>query len=181
MLRLLRLFLLAAAISLLTAGSALGAGLQFSAPVQLPNGNPDAHPFYTGGEPSIAFDPNGDGHLYVTAPEFIPAALNSTFGLTDGGQGVAYWASDNGGASWPRVGLTGTQNGGGGPPGGGPPGPPPPSARLRGARALRPSRRPRGCGRRDLHLQGLRQDVPQLQRWRHQQPAGPGERPRVAD
>src|SRR3954469_14939704 len=113
MLHLLRLFLLAAAILLLTAGSALAAGLQFSAPVQLPNGNPDAHPFYTGGEPSIAFDPNGDGHLYVTAPEFVPAALNTTFGITDGGTGVAYWASDNGGASWPRVGLTGTQNGGG--------------------------------------------------------------------
>src|SRR3954449_2600851 len=113
MLHLLRLFLLAAAISLLTAGSALGAGLQFSAPVQLPDGNPDAHPFYTGGEPSLAFDPNGDGHLYVTAPEFIPAAANSALGLTDGGQGVAYWASDDGGATWPRVGLTGTQNGGG--------------------------------------------------------------------
>src|SRR3954453_21752866 len=112
MFRLLSLALLVAGVLLLP-DVALADALQFSAPLQLPHGDPNAHPFYTGGEPSIAFDPNADGHLYITAPEFIPAAANTALGLTDGGQGVAYWASDDAGGSWPRGGLTGTQNGGG--------------------------------------------------------------------
>src|SRR3954465_9706553 len=111
MFRLLSLALLVAGVLLLP-DVALADALQFSAPLQLPHGDPNAHPFYTGGEPSIAFDPNADGHLYITAPEFIPAAANSALGLTDGGQGVAYWASDDAGGAWPRGGLTGTQKGG---------------------------------------------------------------------
>src|SRR3954452_24610898 len=113
MFRLLSLALLVAGVLLLP-DVALADALQFSAPLQLPHGDPNAHPFYTGGEPSIAFDPNADGHLYITAPEFIPAAANTALGLTDGGQGVAYWASDDAGGSWPRGGLTGTQHGRGG-------------------------------------------------------------------
>src|SRR4051794_28779411 len=113
--RLLIFAVVAAAALVLADGAALAAGLEFSAPVQLPNGNPNAHPFYTGGEPSIAFDPNADGHVYITAPEFIPAAANSALGVTDGGQGVAYWASDNAGGAGPPVGLPGPPNGGGGP------------------------------------------------------------------
>src|SRR3954452_1777080 len=104
---------LAALLVAAGADSALADGLQVGAPPLLPPGTPNKPDYLSGGEPSIAFDPNGDGHLYVTAPEFVPAALNTTFGITDGRKGVAYWASDNGGASWPRVGLTGTQNGGG--------------------------------------------------------------------
>src|SRR3954453_19414114 len=114
MLRLLRLFLLAAAVSLLTAGSALAAGLQFSAPVQLPNGNPDAHPYYSGGEPSIAFDPNGDGHVYVTAPQFIPTGVdNAAAQGPDSNVRVSVLSSSDSGQSFPLNVLTGASNGGG--------------------------------------------------------------------
>src|SRR3954463_4578700 len=105
--------LLAGAIMVLPADAALADGLAFSAPFLLPHGDPNVHPFMTGGEPSLGFDPNGDGHVYVTAPEFVPAQVNNAVGATDSPVGVAYWASDDAGKSWPRSGLTGTRNGGG--------------------------------------------------------------------
>src|SRR3954452_1147782 len=113
MFRVLSLGLLVAGLLLLPTDLALAEGLQFSAPLQLPHGDPNVHPFMTGGEPSLGFDPNGDGHVYVTAPEFVPAQVNNAVGATDSPVGVAYWASDDAGKSWPRSGLTGTRNGGG--------------------------------------------------------------------
>jgi hypothetical protein len=97
----------------LAAPTAQAGSLKFSNPVQLPHGDPDAHPYYTGGEPSIAFDPAGDGHVYVTAPESIPALLLQPLGIGDATAGIAYWTSDDHGRTWPVSGNTGTLNGGG--------------------------------------------------------------------
>lgn len=107
-----RTLLLAGALLLVSAPAALAGTLSFTAPQQLPHGDPNAKPFQSGGEPSIAFDPNGDGHVYVTAPQGIPAVAGAV--LTGGSQtGVGYWASADHGLSWPVSGLTGTLNGGG--------------------------------------------------------------------
>src|SRR3954468_20228049 len=111
MFRALILAVVVAGVLLLPGDVALADGLQFSAPVLLPHGDPNQHPFMTGGEPSIGFDPAGDGHVYVTAPEFIPAQANNAVGATDSPVGVAYWASDDAAKTWPSSGLTGTRNG----------------------------------------------------------------------
>src|SRR5436190_22823463 len=66
---------LAALVVAAGADSALADGLQFGAPLLLPHGTPNKPDYLSGGEPSIAFDPN-DGHLYVTAPQFIPTGVN---------------------------------------------------------------------------------------------------------
>src|SRR4051812_10747322 len=100
-------FLLVLVALLAGAEASLADGLQFSAPALLPHGDPKGSPYLLGGEPSIAADPAGDGHFYVTAPQRIPA------GLGDNGLGIAYWASDDHAATWARSGLTGTMNGGG--------------------------------------------------------------------
>src|ERR1700756_3461646 len=76
-----------AALAALGAGGARAAGLSFSAPLQLPDSNPDAHPVYSGGEPSLAFDPS-DGHVYVSSPQSLPSVLNVLAGTTDARQGV---------------------------------------------------------------------------------------------
>src|SRR3954454_8836358 len=113
---------------LLVAGApeALADGLSFTAPQQLPHGDPTKPDYLSGGEPSLAFDPNGDGHVYVTAPQFIPTGANNAcnqlgapLGIpslcspTNSPTGIGYWASDDGGRTWPRSGNTGTANGGG--------------------------------------------------------------------
>ena len=107
-----RIIALAALLAcfLLPAGLATADGLQFSTPVQLPHGDPKGSPYFSGGEPSLGFDPQG-GHTYVVAPQGVPAALGGVFGGNP--LGVAYWASDDGGRTWPRSDLTGTGNGGG--------------------------------------------------------------------
>jgi hypothetical protein len=110
--RALRLPLLAATLLLALAGPASAAGL-FETPRLLPNGDPNAHPFYGGGEPSIAFDPTGDGHVYVTAPQGIPTAASGAAGAGDSTQGVAFWGSADHAASFPTVRNTGAGNGGG--------------------------------------------------------------------
>src|SRR4051794_32350468 len=75
--RILRSLLLAAA-SLAVGASPAGAALTFTAPQRLPHGDPAQHPFYGGGEPSIAFDPSGDGHVYVVAPQASPRGARPT-------------------------------------------------------------------------------------------------------
>src|SRR3954453_8375082 len=114
---------------LLPPGVAAGAPLQFGSPLLLPHGDPTKPDYLSGGEPSLAFDPNGDGHVYVTAPQFIPTSANNACNQignqgpeplgplpcspTNSPTGIGYWASDDGGGSWPRSGTTGTANGGG--------------------------------------------------------------------
>src|SRR3954447_10480201 len=118
--------LLAGALLVLPAGVALADGLSYTAPLQLPHGDPTKPDYLSGGEPSLAFDPNGDGHVYVTAPQFIPTGANNACNQlgqafdvpflcspTNSPTGIGYWASDDGGGSWPRSGNTGTANGGG--------------------------------------------------------------------
>jgi hypothetical protein len=105
---------LAAALWAIGAGEpALAAGLSFTPPAQLPHGDPAQKPFYGGGEPSIAFDPSGDGHVYVTAPQGIPTAVGAALGAGDSAQGVVFWGSGDHGASFPNTQITGAGNGGG--------------------------------------------------------------------
>src|SRR3954454_3318009 len=124
-----RLLVLAAFLAgglLLLPGVAAAAPLQFSPPLLLPHGDPTKPDYLSGGEPSLAFDPAGDGHVYVTAPQFIPTGadsacnqINKDLGLpficspTHSPTGIGFWASDDGGQTWPRSGTTGTANGGG--------------------------------------------------------------------
>jgi hypothetical protein len=90
------------------------ADLAFGPPQQLQHGDPNAHPYYSGGEPSIAYDPNGDGHVYVTAPQFIPTGVDNAVGAgPDSNVGVSVWSSSDSGESFPLNVLTGASNGGG--------------------------------------------------------------------
>src|SRR3954453_12403675 len=68
-------------------------------PAALPKSLPQEHQ-QQGGEPSMAFDPTGDGHLYAVAP---------------GGEdkGVNFWASPDGGNAWNYVRTIGSSAGGG--------------------------------------------------------------------
>jgi hypothetical protein len=109
--RLLSLTVLLAVAVVLPVDAAPADGFAFTAPLLLPHGDPKGSPFFSGGEPSLAFDPQGDGHAYVVAPQGVPAAVGGVLGGNP--LGVAYWASEDGGRSWPRSGLTGTGNGGG--------------------------------------------------------------------
>src|SRR4051812_50205326 len=103
--------LLAVLAAVLCAAPAGAAGLTFSPPHQLPNGDPAKHPGYGGGEPSLAFDPSGDGHVYVTAPQGIPTAAGNVLGAGDAPQGVALWASGDHGATGPTTTITRARHG----------------------------------------------------------------------
>src|SRR3954447_21639087 len=111
--RLVALAAVLAGVLLFAGDSPLAAPLQFSAPLQLPHGDPTKPDYLSGGEPSLAFDPNGDGHVYVTAPQFIPTGVNNgcnqlgsliglSCGPTNSPTGIGYWASDDRGDTWPR-------------------------------------------------------------------------------
>jgi hypothetical protein len=104
---------LMAALASLALPASAGA-LSFGPANQLSHGDPKAHPYWSGGEPSLAFDPNGDGHVYVTAPQFIPTGVDNALGVgPDSDTGVASWASADGGLTFPTAVLTGASNGGG--------------------------------------------------------------------
>src|SRR3954452_4995801 len=79
--------------------TATASALTLSDPVALPKSLPQEHQ-QQGGEPSMAFDPTGDGHLYADAP---------------GGEdkGINFWASPDGGNSWNYVRTIGSSAGGG--------------------------------------------------------------------
>jgi hypothetical protein len=102
-------------VALLGAAPAAHAGsLAFGPLTRLPNGDPAAHPYWSGAEPSIAFDPSGNGHVYVSAPQFIPTAVDNALGAgPDAATGAAAWGSGDHGLSWPDAVLTGAANGGG--------------------------------------------------------------------
>src|SRR3954447_23563431 len=91
---------------------ATAGALSFGPANQLSHGDPKAHPYWSGGEPSLAFDPNRDGHVYVTAPQFIPTGVDNALGVgPDSDTGVASWASADGGLTFPTAVLTGASNG----------------------------------------------------------------------
>src|SRR4051812_50136791 len=72
---------LACLAALLLAAPALAESPVFTAPLKLPKSRPEGT--FAGGEPSVAYDPTGDGHVYADAPG-RPA-------------GVSFWASRDGG------------------------------------------------------------------------------------
>src|SRR4051794_41858067 len=86
------------AAALLLPAPALAADPAFTAPLKLPQSKPEGP--LAGGEPSVAYDPTGDGHVYADAP--------------GGPQGVSFWASRDGGDTWPIAKALGPQAGGGG-------------------------------------------------------------------
>jgi hypothetical protein len=89
----------AALAAALTGAAAAQAAFNFSDPVALPKSLPGDDQFQ-GGEPSMAFDPAGDGHLYAVAPG------------SDGSNGVGFWASPDNGAAWPIAKPIGSLAGG---------------------------------------------------------------------
>ena len=104
--------LLLGAVCLLLAAAPASADL-FANPTRLPNGDPNAHPYFSGGEPSIAFDPAGDGHVYVTAPQRIPTAAGGGQVTGDPTTGIGFWASGDHGSTFGPALATGASNGGG--------------------------------------------------------------------
>src|SRR3954452_4251859 len=82
--------------ALLLAAPALAESPVFTAPLKLPKSRPEGT--FAGGEPSVAYDPTGDGHVYADAP--------------GGSQGVSFWASRDGGDTWPIAKGIGSQAGG---------------------------------------------------------------------
>src|SRR3954453_17889543 len=94
-----RCVLVTVVVCVLVPTSAASAALTFSGPAPLPKSLPGDHQMQ-GGEPSMAFDPTGDGHLYAVAP---------------GGEdkGVNFWASADNGNFWNYVRTIGSSAGGG--------------------------------------------------------------------
>src|SRR3954451_19240128 len=94
-----RCVLVTVVVCVLVPTSAASAALTFSDPAALPKSLPQDHQMQ-GGEPSLAFDPTGDGHLYAVAP---------------GGEdkGVNFWASADGGNFWKYFRTIGSSAGGG--------------------------------------------------------------------
>src|SRR6476646_1035738 len=86
------------AVVLIPTASA-SADLMFGTPAPLPKSLPQDHQMQ-GGEPSLAFDPTGDGHLYSVAP-----------GGAD--KGINFWGSADNGATWQYVRTIGSSAGGG--------------------------------------------------------------------
>jgi hypothetical protein len=71
---------------------------------------------WSGGEPSVAFDPSGDGHVYVVAPQGIPAGagiLINALGQPFATKGIGFWASSNHGKTFPFNANIGSAAGGG--------------------------------------------------------------------
>src|SRR5207248_1866866 len=95
--------LLALVVAALAASAGTAqAALNFTDPAALPRSLPGDHQLQ-GGEPSLAFDPSGDGHFYAVAP--------GAEGLGD--KGVGFWGSADDGLHWPYVRSVGSQGGGG--------------------------------------------------------------------
>src|SRR3954471_12403485 len=92
-----RAALLAAALARLIAAPAAAQSPVFTPPLKLPKSQPEGQ--FAGGEPSVAYDPTGDGHVYADAP--------------GGPAGVSFWASRDGGDTWPIAKAIGSPGGGG--------------------------------------------------------------------
>src|SRR4051794_41811455 len=117
-----RILLIALVLCVVTPVTAHAGSFSFSAPLVLPGSPPQGDA--QGGEPGVAFEPNGDGWVHVVAP-----------GARGGNGGVNYWRRDDHGDTVKPLQIIRPAPGGGGaaapPHPGGPPPPPPP----RGARA----------------------------------------------
>lgn len=91
--------LVLALLALAAPATAQAAPYAFSAPQALPGSPPQGSA--TGGEPSLAFDPSGDGHVYVSAPQRRPPAA-----------GVNFWRSADHGATFQGPAVFGSAGGG---------------------------------------------------------------------
>lgn len=87
---------LAAAGLVMPARAAPSAAIAFAPPIQLKGAS--------GGEPSLASD--GQGNVYVSAPQSIPAIASGT-------PGVGVWASHDHGSTFPGAKIVGSFTGGG--------------------------------------------------------------------
>jgi hypothetical protein len=94
---------LGAATAVVSASADATTAVHFAKPVKLAGG--------CGGEPSI--DHDASGHIYVSSPKGILAAVASCEGLASGTSGIATWVSNNGGKTFSDKITAGTLNGGG--------------------------------------------------------------------
>src|SRR3954451_21225290 len=92
--------LLAALCAIAAAPAPAAAQTSYSAPQALPGSLPGPDQFQ-GGEPSVAFDGSGDGHVYAVAPG------------ANGDNGVGFWRSSDHGRTWSAARAIGSQAGGG--------------------------------------------------------------------
>jgi len=83
-----------------------------SAPVAPKFNRPVLLEGFGGGEPSLALDPKNPRNVYVTAPQGIPTGLNLAFGGA-ATSGVGFWASHDGGKTFPIAKDIGSSFGGG--------------------------------------------------------------------
>lgn len=98
-----RLALLVVVVTALTAPAAASAAtLSFTAPQALPGSLPGGATKFQGGEPSVSFDPDGDGHVYVVAP-----------GGDGSGPGIGFWRSTDHAATFGPGRAIGSTAGGG--------------------------------------------------------------------
>jgi hypothetical protein len=91
-----------------TAGAARPAPLAWTTPYKL---GP-----WAGGEPSVAFDPSGNGSVYIVAPQGIPSGagvLLNALGSPSGTKGIGFWASHDHGRTFPFNANVGSAVGGG--------------------------------------------------------------------
>ncbi|GAC1611822.1 MAG: hypothetical protein NVS3B26_28520 [Mycobacteriales bacterium] len=67
---------------------------------------------WAGGEPSVAFDPAGNGSVYIVAPQGIPTGVNLALG-GPATKGIGFWASSDHGRTFPITSNVGSAVGGG--------------------------------------------------------------------
>ena len=104
-----------AALSLAAVG-ALSASAHAARPATLAWTTPYTLKTWAGGEPSVAFDPSGNGAVYVVAPQGIPSGagvLLNALGQPSGTKGIGFWASRDHGRSFPFNANIGSSVGGG--------------------------------------------------------------------
>src|SRR4051794_41811591 len=98
-----RSLLIALLVCAVTPAAAHAGSFSFSTPLALPSSPPQGDA--QGGEPGVAFEPNGDGWVHVVAP-----------GARGGNGGVKYWRSDEHGDTFKPLQNIGSAAGGGAPP-----------------------------------------------------------------
>src|SRR3954454_154315 len=94
-----RIPLFAIALCLVAPATAHAGSFSFSAPLVLPGSPPQGDA--QGGEPGVAFEPNGDGWVHVVAP-----------GARGGNGGINYWRSDDHGDTFKPLQIIGSAAGG---------------------------------------------------------------------
>jgi hypothetical protein len=94
-----RSLLIALLVCAVTPAAAHAGSFSFSTPLALPSSPPQGDA--QGGEPGVAFEPNGDGWVHVVAP-----------GARGGNGGINYWRSDDHGDTFKPLQIIGSAAGG---------------------------------------------------------------------